>query len=169
MAALVAALLLAGAAGLSGGRAAGAPDHHGEMKNIVETAAGAGSFTTLVKALQAAELVGALEGAGPFTVFAPTDEAFAKLPAGALEDLLKSENKEKLKSVLLYHVVPGKVTAADVMKLDSREVKTLEGSAFKVKTKGGVMVDRARVVKTDVMAANGVIHVIDTVIMPEMK
>lgn len=168
MAALVAALLLAGAAGLSGVRAAGASNHQ-EMKNIVETAVGAGSFTTLVKALQAAELVGALEGAGPFTVFAPTDEAFAKLPAGALDNLLKPENKEQLKAVLLYHVVPGKVTAADVMKLDGREVKTLEGSSIKVKTKDGVMVNKARVVKTDVMATNGVIHVIDTVIMPKMK
>jgi uncharacterized surface protein with fasciclin (FAS1) repeats len=137
-------------------------------KNIVETAVGAGSFKTLVKALEAADLVGALKGEGPFTVFAPTDEAFAKLPDGALAELLRPENKDKLRAVLLYHVVPGRVVASDVMKLDGREVKTLEGSAFMVKTKGGVMVNDARVVKTDVMTSNGVIHVIDTVIMPNM-
>ena len=143
------------------------PDKTG-TKNIVETAVGAGSFKTLVKALEAAELVDALKGEGPFTVFAPTDEAFAKLPAGTLEELLKPENKEQLRAILLYHVVPGKFAAADVVKLNGREVETLEGSKVKVKTGDSVMVDNARVVKTDVMTSNGVIHVIDTVIMPKM-
>lgn len=137
--------------------------------NIVETAVGAGSFKTLVRALEAADLVEALKADGPFTVFAPSDEAFAKLPDGALEELLRPENREKLRAVLLYHVVPGKVVAADVMRLNGREVRTLEGSKVKVKTKGGVMVNNARVVQTDVMTSNGVIHVIDTVIMPKMK
>jgi uncharacterized surface protein with fasciclin (FAS1) repeats len=168
---LAVALLVIGSVGAAAGRqpapATGA-DTNG-TKNIVETAAAAGSFKTLVKALEAADLVGALEGAGPFTVFAPTDEAFAKLPSGTLEVLLRPENKEKLRAVLLYHVVPGKFGAADVVKLNGREVKTLEGSAIKVKIRNGVMVDGARVVKTDVMTSNGVIHVIDTVIMPEMK
>lgn len=137
-------------------------------KDIVETAVGAGQFTTLAKALEAAGLVGALKGEGPFTVFAPTDAAFAKLPAGTVEMLLKPENKEKLKAVLLYHVVPGKVPAAEVVKLNGKDVKTLQGSGVKIKTKDGVMVDDARVLKTDVMASNGVIHVIDSVLMPKM-
>jgi uncharacterized surface protein with fasciclin (FAS1) repeats len=138
-------------------------------KNIVETAVGAGSFKTLVRALEAAGLVEALQGEGPFTVFAPTDEAFAKIPAGTLEELLKPENKEKLRAILLYHVVPGRVVAADVVRLHGREVKTLEGSKVRIRTSNGVMVDNARVVKTDVLTSNGVIHVIDTVIMPKMK
>lgn len=134
--------------------------------DIVETAVAADSFKTLVTALKAADLVDALKGDGPFTVFAPTDEAFAKLPEGALNDLLKPENKEKLKAILLYHVVPGKYAAADVMKLNGKQVETLQGSKVKVKTKHSVMVDNAKVVKTDVMTSNGIIHVIDTVIMP---
>jgi uncharacterized surface protein with fasciclin (FAS1) repeats len=109
-----------------------------------------------------------LTGEGPFTVFAPTDEAFAKLPAGTVESLLKPENKEKLKSILLYHVVPGNVTAKQVMKLNGRTVKTLEGGSIKVSTMNGVTVDDARVTKTDIQASNGVIHVIDTVLMPKM-
>ncbi len=141
----------------------------GASDDIVDTAVAAGSFKTLVTALQAADLVDALKGDGPFTVFAPTDEAFAKLPAGTVAELLKPENKEKLKGILLYHVVPGKVAAADVVKLNGQEVATLEGSKVKIKTKHGVMVDNARVVKTDVMTSNGVIHVIDTVIMPSAK
>ncbi|HZI18513.1 MAG TPA: fasciclin domain-containing protein [Pyrinomonadaceae bacterium] len=136
--------------------------------DIVETAVGAGTFKTLSAALEAAGLIEALKGRGPFTVFAPTDEAFAKLPAGTVEELLKPENREKLKAVLLYHVVPGKVVAADVLKLDGKEAKTLQGGKVKVRAAGGVMVDRAKVVKTDVMATNGVIHVIDTVLMPGM-
>ena len=136
--------------------------------DIVDTAVGAGQFKTLAAALEAAGLVEALKGQGPFTVFAPTDEAFAKLPAGTVEELLKPENKEKLKAVLLYHVVPGKVVAADVVKLNGKEARTLQGGKVKVRTTDGVMVDNARVLKTDVMATNGVIHVIDTVLMPKM-
>ena len=137
-------------------------------KDIVDTAIAAGSFTTLAKALEAAGLVDALKGEGPFTVFAPTDEAFAKLPAGTIDTLLMPENREKLKAVLLYHVVPGKFVAADVVKLNGKEAKTLQGGKVKVKANKGVMVDGANVVKTDVMATNGVIHVIDSVLMPKM-
>jgi uncharacterized surface protein with fasciclin (FAS1) repeats len=136
--------------------------------NIVETAVAAGQFKTLATALEAAGLVDALTGEGPFTVFAPTDEAFAKLPAGTVESLLKPENKEKLKAILLYHVVPGNVTAKQVMKLNGRTVKTLEGASIKVSTTHGVTVNDARVTKTDVQASNGVIHVIDTVLLPKM-
>ena len=136
--------------------------------NIVETAVAAGQFKTLAAALEAAGLIDALTGEGPFTVFAPTDEAFAKLPAGTVESLLKPENKEKLKSILLYHVVPGNVSAKQVMKLNGRTVKTLQGASIKVGTMQGVTVDDARVTKTDIHASNGVIHVIDTVLMPKM-
>jgi uncharacterized surface protein with fasciclin (FAS1) repeats len=136
-----------------------------QQKDIVDTAVAAGSFKTLAAALQAAGLVETLKGPGPFTVFAPTDEAFAKLPAGTVENLLKPENRDKLKAILTYHVVPGKVTAAQVVKLKS--AKTVEGSEAKIATSGGkVKVDNANVVKTDIAASNGVIHVIDTVIMP---
>jgi uncharacterized surface protein with fasciclin (FAS1) repeats len=134
-------------------------------KDIVDTAVAAGSFKTLAAALQAAGLVETLKGAGPFTVFAPTDEAFAKLPAGTVENLLKPENREKLRAVLTYHVVPGKVTAAQVAKL--KTATTVQGSDVKIVTSGGkVKVENATVVKTDIAASNGVIHVIDTVIMP---
>ena len=136
-----------------------------QEKDIVDTAVAAGSFKTLAAALQAAGLVETLKGKGPFTVFAPTDEAFAKLPAGTVENLLKPENREKLKAVLTYHVVAGKVTAAQVTKLKS--AKTVQGSEATVSVTGGkVKIDNANVVKTDIMASNGVIHVIDTVIMP---
>jgi len=131
-------------------------------KDIVDTAVAAGSFDTLAKALTAAGLVDTLKGPGPFTVFAPTDEAFAKLPAGTLDALLK--DKGKLTAVLTYHVVAGKVTAADVAKLTS--AKTVQGQEVKISTMGGVMVNDAHVVKTDIMASNGVIHVIDKVILP---
>lgn len=134
--------------------------------DIVDTAVSAGSFKTLVKAVQAAGLVDTLKGPGPFTVFAPTDEAFAKLPAGTLESLLA--NSEQLKQVLTYHVVAGKVMAADVVKL--KEAKTVQGSAARIKVSGGnVMIDNAKVVKTDIVCDNGVIHVIDTVILPKAK
>jgi uncharacterized surface protein with fasciclin (FAS1) repeats len=124
----------------------------------------AGSFNTLVTAVKAAGLVDTLKGPGPFTVFAPTDEAFAKLPAGTVESLL--ENPEKLKQILLYHVVAGKVMAADVVKI--KEAKTVQGSSAKVKVSGSnVMIDNANVVKTDIETDNGVIHVIDTVILPK--
>ena len=136
-----------------------------DRKDIVDTAVGAGSFKTLVAAVQAAGLVETLKGKGPFTVFAPTDEAFAKLPAGTVESLLKPENKEKLVAVLTYHVVPGKVMAADVVKLT--EAPTVQGSKAKVKVvDGAVMIDNAKVVKTDIETSNGVIHVIDAVILP---
>ncbi len=134
-------------------------------KNIVETAVGAGSFKTLAAALEAAGLLSALEGEGPYTVFAPTDEAFSKLPAGTVESLLKPENRERLKSVLLYHVVPGRVYSEDVVNLTS--AKTLQGSPVTVSAKSGVKIDNANVVKTDINATNGVIHVIDAVLLPE--
>ena len=135
-------------------------------KDIVDTAVAAGSFKTLTAALQAAGLVDTLKGNGPFTVFAPTDEAFAKLPAGTVESLLKPENKAKLTSILTYHVVPGKVTAAEVTKLTS--AKTVNGHSLTISTMGGtVMVDNAKVVKTDILCSNGVIHVIDSVVLPK--
>jgi|SRR5688572_12412881 uncharacterized surface protein with fasciclin (FAS1) repeats len=134
--------------------------------DIVDTAVAAGSFKTLAKALQAADLVGTLKGAGPFTVFAPTDEAFAKLPAGTLETLLKPENKAKLQRILKYHVVSGKVMAADVVKI--RSAKAVSGDTLTIASRdGGVTVDGAKVVKTDIAATNGVIHVIDSVILPK--
>jgi uncharacterized surface protein with fasciclin (FAS1) repeats len=137
-----------------------------ETGNIVQTAVAAGSFKTLAKALEAADLVKTLTGAGPFTVFAPTDEAFAKLPAGTVENLLKPENKEKLRRVLTYHVVAGKVMAADVVKLKS--AKAVSGDTIAVNAEGGVVrVDSARVTKADISATNGVIHVIDAVILPK--
>lgn len=136
--------------------------------DIVDTAVAAGTFKTLAAALGAADLVTTLKGQGPFTVFAPTDEAFAKLPPGTVENLLKPENKEKLKEILLLHVVPGAVYAADVVKLT--EAKTAGGKAVSISTDGGVKVGtatgKANVVKTDIKAKNGVIHVIDAVILP---
>ncbi len=137
-----------------------------EKKDIVDTAVSAGSFKTLVAAVKAADLVETLKGDGPFTVFAPTDEAFAKLPEGTLEDLLKPENKEKLVSILTYHVVAGKVTSDKVVNL--KEADTVNGKALSIEViDGKVMVDNANVVGTDVMASNGVIHVIDTVVLPK--
>ena len=133
--------------------------------DIVGTAIDAGSFNTLAAALKAAGLIDTLRGEGPFTVFAPTDEAFAKLPEGTVESLLQPENKDKLISILTYHVVPGKVKAKDVVNLTS--AKSVEGDTIDIKVKDGtVYVDNAEVVKTDVMATNGVIHVIDSVILP---
>jgi uncharacterized surface protein with fasciclin (FAS1) repeats len=141
-----------------------------EKKDIVDTAVGAGSFKTLVAAVKAADLVDTLKGEGPFTVLAPTDEAFAKLPDGTVETLLKPENKEKLIAILKYHVIAGKALAADVVKLDGKEVKTVEGSPVKVEVKdGGVVISGAKVIKTDIECSNGVIHVIDTVILPPAK
>lgn len=141
-------------------------DHHNEKKaNIVETAVAAGSFKTLVAAVQAAGLVETLSGKGPFTVFAPTDEAFAKLPAGTVESLLKPENKDKLIAVLTYHVVPGLVTAKDVKTMMA---KTVNGQEVSLKVSAtGVTIDSAKVIKTDIMTSNGVIHVIDSVILPK--
>jgi uncharacterized surface protein with fasciclin (FAS1) repeats len=154
--ALVVALVATSASGLR----ASEP----QANDIVDTAVAAGSFKTLAKALDAAGLIPTLKGAGPFTVFAPTDEAFAKLPAGTLEALLK--DKAKLTAVLTYHVVPGKVMAADVVKL--KEAKTVQGQSIKIDTSmGGVKVDGANVIKTDIVTSNGVIHVIDSVILPK--
>jgi len=134
-------------------------------KDIVDTAVEAGSFSTLVAAVKAAGLVETLKGDGPFTVFAPTDEAFAKLPDGTVENLLKPENKDQLVSILTYHVVPGKVMSSDIAG-KALEAETVEGSSLSIDATDGVMVDNATVVQADVEASNGVIHVIDTVVMP---
>ena len=135
-------------------------------KDIVDTAVGAGSFNTLVAAVKAADLADTLKGEGPFTVFAPTDDAFAKLPAGTLDDLLKPENKDKLKSILTYHVVSGKVMAKDVTTM--KEAKTVNGASFMVSMDADtVMVDNAKVVQADVECSNGIIHIIDSVILPK--
>ncbi len=137
-----------------------------DKKDIVDTAVGAGSFTTLVAAVQAAGLEETLRGEGPYTVFAPTDEAFAALPEGTVENLLKPENKEQLVAILTYHVVPGKVTSADVVKV--KEAKSVNGKGIPIAVNDGkVKVDNATVVTPDVMASNGVIHVIDAVIIPD--
>jgi uncharacterized surface protein with fasciclin (FAS1) repeats len=135
------------------------------QKDIVDTAVEAGQFKTLVAAVKAAGLVETLKGPGPFTVFAPTDEAFAKLPAGTVEDLLKPENKDKLAGILTFHVVSGKVTAADAAKLTS--AKTVQGQEITIDATDGVKVNGAKVVKADIETPNGVIHVIDTVILPK--
>ncbi|WP_299397315.1 fasciclin domain-containing protein [Pelagibius sp.] len=135
--------------------------------DIVDTAVGAGQFETLVAAVQAAGLVETLKGDGPFTVFAPTDEAFAKLPAGTVESLLKPENKDQLIAVLTYHVVPGKVMSGD---LANKQMKagTVQGSKLSINAlNGGVAVDNAQVVQADIETSNGVIHVIDTVVLPQ--
>lgn len=142
-------------------------NHHEEMSkaDIVDTAVDAGRFGTLAAALEAAGLVDTLKGAGPFTVFAPTDAAFAKLPAGTVESLLMPENKDQLVSILTYHVVPGKVAASDVVALD--KARTVNGQDVSIRVADGdVMVDDARVTATDIEASNGVIHVIDSVLLP---
>ena len=137
-----------------------------QSRNIVATAVAAGSFKTLAKALEAADLIETLEGPGPFTVFAPTDEAFAKLPAGTVENLLKPENREKLRRVLTYHVVPGRLMAADVVKVQT--AKAVSGDTITVQARGdSVRVDAAHVTKADIAASNGVIHVIDAVMLPK--
>ena len=151
---------LVAAVGLAGSFGA-----HAAEKDIVDTAVEAGQFETLAAALDAAGLVSTLKGAGPFTVFAPTDEAFAKLPAGTVESLLKPENKDQLTAILTYHVVPGKVMAADVAAID--EAQTVNGKMIDIEVDGSsVKVNDATVTAADVSAANGVIHVIDTVILP---
>ncbi len=153
--ALTAAALMAGPA---------LADGHGK-KDIVDTAVSAGNFETLVAAVQAAGLVDTLKGEGPFTVFAPTDDAFAALPDGTVENLLKPENKDQLTAILTYHVVPGKVMSGDLS--NGMTAATVEGSDVTIMTEGGVMVDGANVVTADIEASNGVIHVIDGVIMPK--
>lgn len=152
----MAALLLVGAA-----QAGGAAN-----KDIVDTAAANGSFNTLVAAIKAADLVDTLKGEGPFTVFAPTDEAFAKLPAGTLEMLLEPANRDKLVAILTYHVVPGKIMSSDIAGKEAM-VKSVQGQSIDVNATKGVMVDGATVISADVEVSNGVIHVIDTVIMPK--
>lgn len=142
---------------------AGSRNDAAPQQDIVDTAVSAGNFTTLVKAVQAAGLVDVLKGDGPFTVFAPTDEAFAKLPAGTLENLL--QHKEKLVAVLTYHVVPGRLTASDV--LASPHLTTVQGQDLSVKVEDGAMVNQAKIVKTDIFGSNGVIHVIDSVLLPK--
>ncbi|MDR9485377.1 MULTISPECIES: fasciclin domain-containing protein [Sediminimonas] len=137
----------------------------GHSKDIVETAVDAGSFTTLVAALKAADLVETLKGDGPFTVFAPTDEAFAALPKGTVDALLEPENKDQLTAILTYHVVPGKVMSSDLS--DGMMAATVQGDEVTIGTMGGVSVDGANVVTADIKASNGVIHVIDGVIMPK--
>ena len=140
-------------------------DGHGGKMDIVDTAVNAGSFNTLVAAVQAAGLVQTLKGSGPFTVFAPTDEAFAALPEGTVEDLLKPENKDQLVAVLTYHVVPAKIMSGDI---DGKKAKvlTVQGDRLSVNARSGVKVDKAKVVAADVEATNGVIHVIDKVLIP---
>ena len=139
---------------------------HGMKKDIVDTAVANGSFTILVAAVKAAGLVDTLKGKGPFTVFAPTDDAFAKIPKAAIADLLKPENKAKLVEILTYHVVPGAVMSGDLS--DGMTATTVQGSDVTISTEGGVMVNDANVVTPDIEASNGVIHVIDAVIMPAM-
>lgn len=162
------AALVAGLVSVSGAALAGsATEKKSDAKDIVDTAVAAGSFKTLAAALTAAGLVDTLKGKGPFTVFAPTDEAFAKIPKADLDKLLA--DKAKLTKVLTYHVVAGNVMAADVLKMNGKGAKTVEGSEVKITVKGTeVMVDGAKVVKTDIKASNGVIHVIDSVILPKM-
>jgi uncharacterized surface protein with fasciclin (FAS1) repeats len=153
------------AVAMAAGLTLGSAGSRAAQKDIVETAVSAGQFKTLASALTAAELVATLKGDGPFTVFAPTDEAFAKLPEGTLDNLLKPENKDQLVAILTYHVVPGKVMAADVTKL--KEAKTVNGKMVDIEVKGeDVMVNGAKVTAADIAASNGVIHVIDTVILP---
>lgn len=136
-----------------------------QAADVVDTAVSAGKFKTLVAAVQAAGLVDTLKGDGPFTVFAPTDEAFAKLPAGTVENLLKPENRDQLVAILTYHVVPGKVMAGDLAG-KKQAVRTVQGSKLMVEAWNGVRVDDARVISADVQASNGVIHVIDSVVLP---
>ncbi len=136
-------------------------------KDIVDTAVGAGKFKTLVAAAKAAGLVETLKSDGPFTVLAPTDEAFAKLPEGTVETLLKPENKAKLAAILKYHVIATKALAADVVKLDGKDIKTVAGDTVRITVDGDtVMINKAKVVKTDIICSNGVIHVIDSVLLP---
>ena len=150
---------------LTAATALATPAFAGDSKDIVDTAVGAGSFGTLVAAVQAAGLVETLKGDGPFTVFAPTDEAFAALPEGTVEELLKPENKDQLTAILTYHVVPGKVMSGDLT--NGMEAGTVQGSNVTIMTDGGVTVEGANVVTADIETSNGVIHVIDTVIVPE--
>jgi uncharacterized surface protein with fasciclin (FAS1) repeats len=157
---------LAAVAAIVMGIAAGSATAYAADKDIVDTAVAAGQFKTLAAALTAAGLVDTLKGPGPLTVFAPNDAAFAGLPAGTVENLLKPENKAQLTAILTYHVVPGKVMAADVVKL--KEAKTVNGKMLQVKVnRSEVMINDAKVTATDIAASNGVIHVIDSVVLPQ--
>ncbi len=158
--------LAAGLAVVGGLLLASAPARAAD--DIVDTAVKAGSFNTLVAAVKAAGLVETLKSAGPFTVFAPTDEAFAKLPKGTVEDLLRPENKAKLTSILTYHVVPGKIMSKDIAG-KALKAKSVQGAEISVDATKGVMVDAAKVVTADIETSNGVIHIIDTVIIPPSK
>lgn len=167
---VIAALVATGQVAEAGKKCAGTPAttvalNKAAKSDIVDTAVNAGSFKTLAAALKAAGLVETLKGTGPFTVFAPTDEAFAKLPAGTVETLLKPENKAKLVGILTYHVVSGNVKAADVVKLTS--AKTVQGQSVAIDAADGVKINDAKVVKADIDCSNGVIHVIDTVLLPK--
>ncbi len=157
--------LVAASVALLGVVGAARAEDSAAKKDIVDTAVAAGSFNTLAAALKAGGLVEALKGKGPFTVFAPTDEAFAKLPKGTVESLLKPENRDQLVAILKYHVVSGKVTSGQVVKLDS--AKTLQGSEVTVDASKGVKINDANVIKADIAASNGVIHVIDRVLLPK--
>jgi uncharacterized surface protein with fasciclin (FAS1) repeats len=159
----LAALLSAGLTKTTLAEEAEKPAKAAADSTVVEIAAGNADFSTLVAAVQAAGLAETLSGKGPFTVFAPTNEAFAKLPEGTVEDLLKPENKEKLTGILTYHVIPGKVMFADVK---AGKVKTVQGGELEIAVKDGVTVNGSKVVKTDIVGKNGVIHVIDTVVLP---
>lgn len=162
---VLAALTVAGCSGAKPAVEAAPPTSADAQSDIVETAASAGSFKTLVAAIKAADLEETLKGPGPFTVFAPTDEAFAKLPEGTLDSLLQPENKAKLQSILTYHVVSGRVGSDQVVLLTS--AKSVQGKELKISNDAGtVMVDGAKVVKTDIACSNGVIHVIDAVMLP---
>jgi uncharacterized surface protein with fasciclin (FAS1) repeats len=163
---LIAGMMVFGVLSLEAGAAHHEKGHMGDKQDIVATAVGNGNFKTLAAALKAAGLVGTLQGDGPFTVFAPTDAAFSKLPEGTVEELLKPENKQKLIAVLTYHVVPGKVMAETAVTLDAAE--TVNGASLALQVKQGkLMVDNATVVMADVEASNGVIHVIDEVVLPK--
>jgi uncharacterized surface protein with fasciclin (FAS1) repeats len=163
---VIATVSLFMAAALFASATAVAMDHKHADKDIVDTAVAAGDFNTLAAALEAGGLIGTLKSEGPFTVFAPTDAAFAKLPAGTVEGLLLPENKDKLVAIMTYHVVPGAVKAADVVKLDS--AATVNGADVRIRVEeGSVYVNDSKVVATDISASNGVIHVVDTVILPE--
>lgn len=157
---------LGGAVLAISGATAAVADGHGKKMDIVDTAVSAGSFNTLVAAVQAAGLAHVLKGDGPFTVFAPTDEAFAALPEGTVESLLLPENKDQLVQILTYHVVPAKVMSSDIAGMRAK-VRTVEGQKLRVNARNGVKVDKAKVVTADIVASNGVIHVIDKVLIPE--
>lgn len=160
------ALVIITSAALTAASLALAGNYGDKKSDIVDTAVAAGNFSTLAAALEAGDLVGTLKSDGPFTVFAPTDEAFARLPAGTIDNLLKPENKDQLVAILTYHVVPGKVTAAEVVGLTS--ASTVNGQNLAIRVDGGtVFINDAEVIATDVMASNGVVHVVDTVILPK--